>query len=219
MKATAFLLGSLFTTFAWSGANAAVISANSITGTNPSADDPYVTGISSDPNITASGIGRSTGISAATASNRYSSRSWSTGAFDATDYFTFTLDANDGYEINFDDFFYTGTASASGPTAFAFRSSLDGFASDIGTPTATGATISLTAPQFQHLTTPIEFRLYGYTAGGGAGTFSINDYSFNGTVNGVDAIPEPSTLALLGAGALLMFGNQRHTRKQLETAE
>jgi hypothetical protein len=66
---------------------------------------------------------------------------------------------------------------------------------------------------------PIEFRLYGYSAGATTGTYSVNDYSFDGTVNGVDAIPEPSTLALLGAGVLLMFGNQRHTRKQLETAE
>jgi hypothetical protein len=217
MKAKAFLIGSLFTTFAWTGANAAVISTNSITGTNPSLDNPFVTAKSDDPNITASGIGRGTGISASNAADRYSARSWTTtGTIDATDYFTFTLDANAGYETNFSNFVYTGARSASGPAAFAFRSSLDGFASDIGTPTATGATISLTASQFQHLTTPVEFRLYGYTAGAANGTFSINDYSFNGTV---DAIPEPNTLALVGVGSLMMLGNLRRTRKPLETAE
>ncbi len=216
MKATAFLIGSLFTTFAWTGASAAIISTNSITGTDPSLGNPYATGISGNANITASGIGRGAGLGASSAADRYSARSWSTGTFDATDYFTFTLDANDGYEINFDNFVYTGTASGTGPTAFALRSSVDAFTADIGSPTATGTTISLTAPPFQHLTAPVEFRLYGYSATGGAGTFSINDYTFNGAVG---AIPEPNTLALVGVGSLLMLGNLRRTRKLTETVK
>ncbi|NTW53662.1 MAG: PEP-CTERM sorting domain-containing protein [Chlorobaculum sp.] len=163
----------------------------------------------------ASGIGRGAGISASSAADRYSARSWTTAAaLDANDYFTFTLDAIPGYEIDFASFVYTGTRSASGPSVFAFRSSLDGFASDIGTPTATGATIDLTASQFQHLTNPIEFRLYGYSAGATTGTYSVNDYTFNGTV-----VPEPNTLALVGVGSLLMLGNLRRTRKPLETVE
>lgn len=216
MKATAFLIGSLFIALAWTDANAIVISTNAITGTNPNVDNPYVTGKIDDANITASGIGRGSGISGANANNRYNAAGWTTsGTIDVADYFTFTLDANDGHWINFDNFVYTGQRSAtSGPTAFSFRSSLDGFTSDIGTPTATGATISLTASQYQHLTTPVEFRLYGYSASAGTGTFSVNDYTFNGTV-----VPEPGTLALVGVGSLLMLGNLRRTRKQLETAD
>ena len=217
MKATAFLIGSLFTTLAWTGANAAVISTNSITGTDPSLDDPYKTGKIDDSNITASGIGRGAGITGSTTSNRYSAKNWST-AFDATDYFTFTLDANDGYEINFENFVYTGTASGTGPKTFLLRSSLDGYTADIGSPTAAGTTIDLSASQFQNLTTPVEFRFYGYGSSGGGGTFSINDYTFNGMVNSVP-VPEPGTLALLGVGSLLMFGNLCRTRRPLKTME
>ena len=213
MKATAFLVGSLFTALSWTNANADVISKNDIDGTVPADIVTYTAGKIDDPNITASGISRGSGLTASSGTDRFNSKSWSTGAIDTNDYYTFTLDANDGYELDFDSFVYTGTASASGPTAFALRSSLDGFTSNIGSPTATGTTIVLTASQFQNLTTPVEFRLYGYGAGGGTGTFSINDYSFDGTV---EAVPEPNTLALFGVGSLLMLASRHRTRKSSE---
>ena len=216
MKAKAASIGLLFAAISWTGAHADVISTNPITGTNPSTDNPYVTGLSGNANISASGIGRGTGITASSANDRYSAKSWTTtGLLDTNDYYTFTLDANDGYEFDFDSFVYTGTASASGPTAFALRSSLDGFTANIGSPTATGTTIVLTASQFQNLTTPVEFRLYGYDADGGTGTFSINDYTFNGAV---EAVPEPNTLALFGVGSLLMLASRHRTRKSSEMA-
>ena len=216
MKAKAASIGLLFAAISWTGAHADVISTNPITGTNPSTDNPYVTGLSGNANISASGIGRGTGITASSANDRYSAKSWTTtGLLDTNDYYTFTLDANDGYEFDFDSFVYTGTASASGPTAFALRSSLDGFTANIGSPTAAGTTIVLTASQFQNLTTPVEFRLYGYGAGGGTGTFSINDYSFDGAV---EAVPEPNTLALFGVGSLLMLASRHRTRKSSEMA-
>ena len=216
MKATAFLVGSLFTALSWTNANADVISSNPITGDDPGLQNPYTASLFVAPNITASGIGQGSGISGKSGDNRYNTTGWTTAAtLEATDYVTFTLDANDGYEINFDSFVYTGTASASGPTAFALRSSLDGFTSNIGSPTATGTTIVLTASQFQNLTTPVEFRLYGYDADGGTGTFSINDYTFNGAV---EAVPEPNTLALFGVGSLLMLASRHRTRKSSEMA-
>jgi len=207
MKAKATAIGILFTALAWTGANAAVISHNDITGTNPGLQNPYTTGITSDysDDITASGIGR-VGLTGKTADDRYNASGWSTGALDTGKYFTFTLDAKDGYAINFSSFEYRAQRSNTGPTSFAFRSSIDGFTTNIGSPTATGATIDLTAPQFQHLTNPIEFRLYGYDSGSGNGTFSVNDYTFNGTV---EAVPEPGTLALVGVGSLLMLGHAR----------
>lgn len=210
-------MGILLSAMALPCANAAVISMNAIGGTNPSLDTPFVSGQIVDPSVTASGINRGSGITASSAADRYSARNWTTtGTIDVNDYFTFILDANPGYEIDFTNFTYTGTASSSGPTAFAFRSSLDGFTANIGAPTASGTTISLSGSQYQHLTNPVEFRLYGYSSTSGTGTFSVNDYSFNGSVA---AIPEPNTMALIGAGSLLMLGNRRRRSNRVtETA-
>lgn len=40
--------------------------------------------------------------------------------------------------------------------------------------------IDLSASQFQNITSPITFRLYGWNASGASGTFSVNDFTFNG---------------------------------------
>ncbi|RXK84339.1 PEP-CTERM sorting domain-containing protein [Chlorobaculum sp. 24CR] len=213
MKAKATAIGILFTTLSWTGANAAVISHNDITGDDPGLENPYTANLFVTSNISATGIGQGSGISGKIGDDRYNASGWS-DVFNADDYFTFTLDANAGYRINIDSFEYHAQRSSTGPTSFAFRSSIDGFTTNIGSPTATGTTIDLTASQFQHLTDPIEFRLYGYNSG--VGTFSVNDYTFNGTV---EAVPEPGTLALVGVGSLLMFGNLRRTRKKMEMAE
>jgi hypothetical protein len=45
---------------------------------------------------------------------------------------------------------------------FFFRTSVDGFIAEVGTPVASGATINLSSALFQNVTAPIEFRLYGY---------------------------------------------------------
>jgi len=192
--------------------SAAVIFTNPITDTNPSLANPYTDGQNVAANVTASGIGRGAGISGSSGSNRYAGNGWNNATIVAsiTDnaYFTFTLTPAAGYEIDFDDFVYTGQASSTGPTSFSFRSSVDAFASDIGTPTATGTTISLTAASFQNLTTATEFRLYGAGASAAAGTFAVNSFTFNG-----DAVlvPEPASLGLIGVGALSLLRRRRST--------
>lgn len=156
------------------------IFSNPIDGTNPNTDDPYITGQTVDPNITVSGIGRGAEISGTNTNDRYNANSWNTPSIDLDAYFYFTLTPNAGYEISFTDFVYASQASVTGPTSFAFRSSLDGFASDIGVPTADGTTIDLSSATYQDITAAIEFRLYGWGASGGTGTFSVNDFTFNG---------------------------------------
>lgn len=158
------------------------IFANTITGTNPSSTNPYILGQTFDANITVGGIKRGTGIGVASANDRYSANGWSTGALDANDYFEFTLTPNAGYKIDFNNLVYTGTASGTGPVSFAFRSSVDGFTTNIGTPTATGATIPLSAAAYQNITNQITYRFYAYGANSGTGTFSINDFTFSGNV-------------------------------------
>jgi hypothetical protein len=156
---------------------------NPITGTNPNTFNPYTNGQNVDPNISVSGIGRGSGISGNAANNRYNANSWNTMGIDLDAYFYFTLTPNAGQKINFSSFEYTGQASGTGPTSFAFRSSLDGFTDDLGTPTASGATIDLSGAEFQNITSEITFRLYGWDASLAAGTFSVNDFDFFGTTS------------------------------------
>ncbi|KJD31291.1 hypothetical protein PK35_15780 [Tamlana nanhaiensis] len=155
---------------------------NPITGVDPYTDDPYTNGQIVNPNISVSGIGRGSGISGNTSSNRYNARGWDSPTLDTNDYFEFTLTSNSGYEINFISFAYTGQASGTGPNQFAFRSSIDGYTTNIGTPNETGTTIDLSNIIYQNITA-VTFRIYGWGGSAGTGTFSINDFVFNGTVS------------------------------------
>ncbi len=155
---------------------------NPISGTNPNTDDPYTTGQITDTNITVSGIGRGAGISGNPGSNRYNASSWDTGSIDLSAYFEFTITPNSGYEINFSNFVYTSQRSNTSISNFAFRSSVDGYTSDIGTPLFNGATIDLSGAAYQNITSAITFRVYAWGAGNVNNTFSINDFTFNGSV-------------------------------------
>ncbi|MEO8769744.1 MAG: T9SS type A sorting domain-containing protein [Ferruginibacter sp.] len=171
---------------------------NPITDPNPGSYNPFILGQTVNANITVSGIGRGSGITSTSGTDRYNAQGWNSASFDANKYFTFTLAPNAGYLIKFVSFVYTGQASGSGATNFAFRSSIDGFTANIGTPSSTGATISLAGAAYQNINTTIEFRLYGWGASAAGGTFSVNDFTFNGT-----CIAGPS----LTGGTLIGFGN------------
>lgn len=167
----------------------ASIFANVITASNPSTSNPYTTGQTFDSKLTVSGIGRGSGITANAGSNRYNATSWTTGAtIDANDYFDFTLTPAAGYEILFGSFVYSATSSASGPTLVAFRSSVDGYTANIGSPTATASnlSLSLSGAAYQNIDSAISFRYYGYASG--TGTASIDDFIFNGNVVCIDPI-------------------------------
>lgn len=158
------------------------IATNPITGTNPNTANPYTTGQTVVANLTFSGIGRGSGATGSSANDRYNANSWNTPSIDNTAYFEFILTPATGYKIDFTSFVYTGQASGTGPTSFAFRSSIDNYASNLGSPSAIGVTIDLSAISFQNITTAVTFRLYGWGASASAGTFSVNDFTFNGTV-------------------------------------
>ncbi|MCW3124842.1 MAG: hypothetical protein JWO03_500 [Bacteroidetes bacterium] len=154
---------------------------NPITDADPSTANPYTAGQTKDANIAVSGIGR-TGATASSAVNRYSATSWNTSTgIDLTTYFEFTITPNSGYKVNLASFIYTGQVSSGSPS-FAFRSSVDGYTANIGTPSATGTTISLTGASYQNITTPVTFRFYAYHLATGTTTYSVNDFSFTGQV-------------------------------------
>jgi hypothetical protein len=166
---------------------------NPITGTNPNTANPYTAGQTVDANIAVSGIGRGSGIIGTNANNRYNAQNWSTGTIDLADYFEFTITPNSGYKINFVSFVYTSQVS-SGTVNHAFRSSVDGYSSNIGTPTTTGTTVSLAALTYQNITTAITFRFYTFGVTNGTTTFSINDFTFNGATSLICTPPTISSV-------------------------
>ncbi|PKQ45871.1 T9SS type A sorting domain-containing protein [Confluentibacter flavum] len=174
---------------------------NPITGSDPSADNPYIINQYKNPNITVSGIGRGSGlITLATPPvNRYAARTWSTGSLDVNDFFEFKITPNSGYKIDFVSFVYTGQASSTGPINFAFRSSLDSYTANIGSPTATGTTIDLSGVDYQNISTSVTFRLYGWGGSSGQGSFSINDFTFNGVVSALPVCNSTPTTCSSGA--------------------
>ncbi|WP_347066129.1 IPT/TIG domain-containing protein [Flavobacterium sp. WV_118_3] len=175
------------------------IFSNPITGTNPNTANPYTTGQTVSPNITVSGIGRGSGITGTNTNNRYNATGWNSGTLSNTKYFEFTLTPSSGYLIKFVSFEYTAQASGTGPTSFSFRSSLDGYGTNIGAANANGTTISLAAAAYQNVTAPITFRLYAWGASAAGGTFSINDFAFNGIIT--TACTQPTVTSFLPTSA------------------
>jgi hypothetical protein len=175
---------------------------NNINDTNPSLANPYTNGQITDSNITVSGIGRGSGLNGNTGGNRYNARDWNTSTFDANDYFEFTITPNSGYTIDFINFTYKAQVSAvAGPLNFAFRSSLDAFANNISTPfiantglEVTPTPINLSDVDFQNITSSITFRFYAWGGLATTGTFSINEFTFNGIVSCNLPIPTINTI-------------------------
>lgn len=164
------------------------IFANPIEGTNPNTSDPYTTGQTFDPNITVSGIGRGSGIVGTNANNRYNANSWDTVAIDLDSYFEWTLTPNSGFDIDFTSLTGNWQRSSSGPNAYALRTSLDSFGADLlsGSITGSGSPVSfsldLSDPSLSAIGSAITFRLYGWGGTTSGGTFSINDFIFDGLV-------------------------------------
>lgn len=136
-------------------------------------------------NLTVSGISRGSGTTGAAAISAFGATDFSSsGSLDPNDYFEFKLTPASGYKINFTGFTYVGGGGIdlTPPNNFAFRSSLDGFAANIGTPTLAGTTINLSAAQFQNITSAITFRLYAWRSGGSPNYWEIQSFRFDGAI-------------------------------------
>jgi len=180
-----------------SAAHAASIWTNPITDTNPSSLNPYTNGDVKNANITVSGIGRGSGVTAASASNRYSATVWNAASQSANSYYSWTLTPNAGFSIGFTDLLWTYQSSNTGATSYQFQYSINGGAyANIPTPVvsggslthtgsqATGTALDLSGSTFAAISTPITFRLYAWGASASNGSFSVNDFTFDGTVSG-----------------------------------
>ncbi len=178
LKSLSFITGFLCAvTFGYGQGN---IFSNEINGVNPSYPnlaDPFTTGQIVDP-----GIGKGPGISNAFNDNQYGAIDWNDIPFDNQKYFEFTITPDAGYEIDFDSFDYNCEKSHEWLDSFGIRSSVDGFTSDIGKPVVGNNNIDLSSAEYQNISGAITFRIYAWGRASGNGTFSINDFAFNGTV-------------------------------------
>lgn len=170
--------------------------------------------------LTASDLVRGPGVSASSTANSMNSSAWTTSTVaDLNDYYGFTLTANAGYSLTLTSLSFAERRSPTGIRMFELRSSLDGFTAAIpGTVTSVpnndsvrNQTLSL-GSGFSDLLTPVTFRLYGYEAESGSGTWRLQNHStFAGLVmdGTITAVPEPGTFAAVGLMSLLSWGLRR----------
>jgi len=131
----------------------------------------------------------------------------------ANDYLEFVVQPHTGYVVSYTSFAFRWDRSGTGPTAVTLRSSVDNFASDLGSITGivSGALVenTITINGLSNIAGPTTFRVYGYggTGTGGTGGFdSGNGLVPNVVLNGsVASAPAP---AIQVTGGPLNFGNQ-----------
>jgi PEP-CTERM motif len=170
-------------------------------------------------------IARGAGLTAGTATNSFLSSSWSVGgsvgnAITSNDFFSVIITSDLGTTMSLTNLSWQVNRSGTGPTNFTLRSSIDSFASDIITWTRSGTAAGnvQTDLAISGVNT-IEFRVYGYNAGGGGGTGRIADGGDIGST-GVDfgifgtVVPEPATFLLMGTGLIALTASRRKIRPQ-----
>ena len=169
-----------------------------------------------------SDITRGSGISPEAGANSINSFGWTTGAgVDLNDYYEFTITPDANIAMDLTNLTFTYRRSGTGPTMLEIRSSRDGFA------TAFAGVDNLNDTSnhrtgfglfgFNDLQSAVTFRIYGFAAGGAAGTLRLGLSGTSTLVNNLqvsgqlDPIPEPATLLLIGAGlSALRLRRRRH---------
>ncbi|WP_435892612.1 PEP-CTERM sorting domain-containing protein [Oceaniferula spumae] len=135
------------------------------------------------------------------------------GAIAANDYFTFTVTAESGFILNLQNLTLDVGRAANGAEDFYVFSDVDGFADgqQIGsavdiTTAGTSLPVDLSDSKYSGLSS-IEFRIYVDDRASNNDTSSAT-FVDNVVLTG-DAVPEPSSVALLGLGGLALILRRR----------
>jgi hypothetical protein len=141
--------------------------------------------------------------------NRFGGNNWAIGALSTSNYIQFTVTPNSGFSFSPTSFVFSWDRSAGGPSNVALRSSVDGYASNLGTVAVaaslnTGYTISIVG--LNNLTTATTFRLYGYGATGATGTggFDCGLSAYNVILNGTTASTAQPEMNVVGNGSNIL---------------
>jgi len=127
-----------------------------------------------------------------------------------SDYYTFTITPDAGFEIDFTQFSIDINKLSGGADVFArLYSSIDTFSSEIGnasvSPQGEWNTYNIDLAALPTVSTPTEFRVYLETSG----TFDPNGIRLDNLVTTGEVIPEPGSLALMALGGLLIARRRR----------
>ena len=210
MKIRLFLLTFLCSLFFTDNVSAQLLQWNTFGNTGSETVEPSV---ANDPNVSVANLTQGS-ITSAANGNRFGGTNWfNTGntvagntiteAVTGNDYIQFVVTPNAGFSFTPTSFVFRWDRSASGPSNVALRSTVNGFASDLGTVTgmvsggvATTTDRTITITGLTNITTATTFRIYGYgaTAITGTGGFdcaaSLNNVVLNGTTAPTGASPE-----------------------------
>ena len=117
-------------------------------------------------------------------------------AIEGNDYIQFIITPNTGYSFTPTSLVFTWDRSSTGPSSVTLRSSVDAYATDLGTVTgmssgANTTTRTITISALTNISSATTFRLYGYAAtqtagsGGFDNASSVVDVQLNGTTTAV----------------------------------
>ena len=128
------------------------------------------------------------GRTMAATDNALSTTGFNTAAINAAKYIQFSVTPNANYAVVLNSISFYDQKSATGPTAWVLRSSLDGYVANLNTNTATNTPFAATPNvvelglSFQNISTAVTFRLYAYGASSSAGTWRIDDLTIEGSL-------------------------------------
>jgi cysteine-rich repeat protein len=142
-----------------------------------------------DPALAATpAMSRGTGVTPSAAADAFSASAWTTStAIDTTDFYRFTVTPAAGKAMNLLALQLDERRSATGIRSWSIRSSLDAFASDLAVFMVPDDTLTRTEratlpAQFRNLTTPVEFRIFGFGSEAATGTWRLDNVELIGEV-------------------------------------
>lgn len=135
-------------------------------------------------------ISFTTGTSGGATDKAISTTGFNSASINSGKYLQFTISPNANFAMSINSISFFDQKSGTGPTSWVLRSSLDGYVSDLNTPSPSTTSATFQAsPQavdlginFQNITTSVTFRLYPYGASSSAGTWRLDNLTIDGSI-------------------------------------